>query len=129
MLIISGPNWESPSDVRQAHRQEVGLALDPADDAQRFAKIHLGMARRMCEGHKHLPLSLAGAADVVLHNRNPAREAMLVTKAFEDPLRRVTLLLRTVLILREDLLDDTGERVELGPDQRPAEASGSCDPS
>ena len=65
--------------VPQAHRQEVDLALDPADDAQRFAKIHLGMARRMCEGHKHLPLSLAGAADVVLHDRNPAREAMLVT--------------------------------------------------
>ena len=41
---------------------------------------------------------------------------MLVTKALEDPLRRVTLLLRTVLILRQDLLDDTGERVELGPD-------------
>ena len=41
---------------------------------------------------------------------------MLVTKALEDPLRRVTLLLRTVLILRQDLLNDTGERVELGPD-------------
>jgi hypothetical protein len=42
-------------------------------------------------------LTLPDATDVVLHDRDPAREAMLVTKPLEDPLRRVTLLLRSVL--------------------------------
>jgi hypothetical protein len=31
--------------VRQVHRKEVDLALDPGDLRQRFAKIHLRMAR------------------------------------------------------------------------------------
>ena len=95
--------------MRQAQRQKVDFAFHPADDGQRFAKICLSMAGRMDQRDEHLPLTLSDAADVVLHNRNPAREAMLVTKALEDPLRRVTLLLRTVLILFQDPVDDIGK--------------------
>jgi hypothetical protein len=70
---------EASVRMRQDHRQEVYLALDPADDGQCFAKIHLGMARRMRQWHEHLSLTLTDAADVVLHDRDPAGKAMLVT--------------------------------------------------
>ena len=40
--------------VRQVHRKEVDLALDPRDLRQRLAKIHLRMARIVPQWHKHL---------------------------------------------------------------------------
>ena len=97
--------------VGKAHRQEVDLAFYPANDRQRLAKINLGMAREMRQRNKHLPLTLPGAADVVLHNRDPAREAVLIAQPLEDPLRCVPLLLRTLFIFLQDTVDGTDEGI------------------
>jgi len=42
--------------VRQVHRKEVDLALDPRDLRQRLAKIHLRMARIVPQWHEHLAM-------------------------------------------------------------------------
>jgi hypothetical protein len=59
------------------------LALHAADDADGFAKVDLGMSRRMPQQHKHLLSPLTPAGDVILHNREAAREAVLVPD--QDP--------------------------------------------
>ena len=105
--------------VGKAHRQEVDFAFHSADDGQGLTKINLSMAGGMRQRDEHLSLSLPGTADVVLHNRDPAREAMFITQPLEDPLRCVPLLLRTLSILFHDAVDNTDEGIELWADRRP----------
>src|ERR1700738_1594423 len=52
---------------------------------------------------------LSPTAAVMIHNGI----AVLIAKPFKDPLRGMPLLLRPTLILRQDTVDDPGERVEL----------------
>ena len=73
----------------------------------------------MRQRNKHLPPALSDTADVVLHNGDLARKAVLITQPLEYPLRCVTLLLRTILILFQDTVDNTDERIELRADRRP----------
>ncbi len=47
--------------MRQVHREEVDLALDPGDLRQRLAKIHLRMARIVPQRHEDLALPQAAA--------------------------------------------------------------------
>src|SRR5439155_4808071 len=91
--------------MRQIHRKEVDLALHPADDADRFAEVGLCMSRRMCQWDKHLPGPLTPAGNVVLHDRDAARKAVLVSKPLEYPLGRMLLLPRTRLVVPENALD------------------------
>ena len=86
--------------VRQVEREEVDLALHAADDADRLAEVGLRMPRRMHQRHEHLLRPLPPAGHVVLHDRDAAREAVLVPQPLEDPLRRVLLLLRARLCRR-----------------------------
>src|SRR5277367_4829113 len=57
---------------------------------------------------------------VVLNNGDPASVAVFVAKPFEDPLRGMPLFLRPTLILRQDSVDDPGERTQLRARRRPA---------
>ncbi len=50
------------------------------------------MARRMRQRHEHLPETTAPFPNVILDDGPPTREAMLVAKTLEYPLRRVALL-------------------------------------
>src|SRR5580693_8657732 len=50
---------------------------------------------------------------VIPNNGDPADIAVLVAKPLEDLLRGMPLLPRPALILRQDTVDDPGERVEL----------------
>jgi hypothetical protein len=93
--------------VRQIKCEEVNLPLNPANDADRLAKVHLGMARRMRQRDKHLLRSLPPPRNVILHDREPAREAVFVAKPFKNPLRRVLLLLRPASALRQNPVDDS----------------------
>ncbi len=99
--------------VRQVKREEVDLLFHPADLGQRFPKVGLGVSRLMAERYEHLPLPKAAIVHVILHDRQPAGKAVLVSKTLEDPLRRVTLLRRTALILLKNPVDDPDERVQL----------------
>ena len=59
------------------------LAFHAADDGQGLAKINLGVAGTMRQRNKHLPPALSDTADVVLHNGDLARKAVLITQPLE----------------------------------------------
>ena len=66
--------------------------LHPGNDRIRLAKIRLSIARRMRQRNEYLPVATAPFANVILDDGLLTREAVLVAKTFEDPLRRVPLL-------------------------------------
>src|SRR5947208_1141580 len=80
--------------VRQVKSEEVDLALRATDDADRFPEVGLRMPRRMHQRYEHLLRSLPPAGHVILHDRDPTREAVLISQPLENPLRRMLLLLR-----------------------------------
>ena len=78
---------------------EEGNLLPSAPDLDRsLAEVDLGMARRMMKGNEGLARRLPPGPDIVLHDGIAAGEPVLVAKALEDPVRRVTLLARHVRI-------------------------------
>src|SRR3954462_8017338 len=80
--------------VRQVKSEEVDLARRATDDADRFPEVGLRMSRRMHQRYEHLLRSLPPAGHVILHDRDPTREAVLISQPLENPLRRMLLLLR-----------------------------------
>src|SRR5450631_1157057 len=109
---------EDRVEVRQVHREEVDLALDAADHADRFAEVGLGMPWRMHKRHEHLLRPPAPAGNVVLHDRDLARKPVLVAEPLEDPLGCMPLLLRPILVGRQNRINNAGELVELRPERR-----------
>src|SRR5271156_3836592 len=73
--------------VRQVKSEEVDLALDASDDSDGFAKVYLGMPRRMLQRHEHFLSPPMPAGYIILPNRDAACEAVFVAKPLEDPLR------------------------------------------
>src|SRR5271155_4927072 len=71
------------------------------------------MSRRMLQRHKHLLSPMTPAGDVILHNREAAREAVLVPETLEDPLRRMLLFPRARLVVEENPVDHRDERIKL----------------
>ncbi len=100
--------------VRQVHGKEMDLALDPGDDRQSLAKVHLGMAGIVGQGDKDLTAPASVFPDVILDNCVAALEAMLVAQPLEDPFGRVPLLARRRAVLLKNAIDDAGEGIELG---------------
>ena len=80
-----------PDRCEEIHGEVVGLALDSTDDHQRFAKVTLGMSRRMRQRHEHLSGPTTALPDVVLDDCVLAREPVLVPQPLIDTLRRMTL--------------------------------------
>ncbi len=99
--------------MRQLNHQKVDLAFDTADDRKGFAKVCLGMTRWMSQRYEHLPLTLPGRKDVILHNGDAASISMLVTQPFEHPLRRMLLLPGNGLISFQNRIDDPDEGIQL----------------
>src|SRR5215475_14394142 len=54
------------------------------------------------------------SANVILHNRHTAREAMLIAQPLKNPLRCVLLLPRLPLVRGQDHVDDPNEWPKLG---------------
>ena len=86
------------------------LGLDPS--------INLSMAWGMRRRHEHLPV--APFANVILDDGLTSREAMLVAKTLEYPLRRVPLLAVNRPVLHQNTIDDIRERVQLRTFRRSA---------
>ena len=93
--------------------KEVDLALNATDDAQRLTKVDLGVTWRMHKRHEHLALTLTGGKDIILDDRQAAGKVVLIAKALEDPLRRMTLLLRKLPIVLEHLIDVPDKPIQL----------------
>jgi hypothetical protein len=101
--------------MRQNHRKEVDLALNAANHTESFTKISLGMSWRMDERYKHLLRTLAPSSHVILHDRNPARETVLVSEPLKNAPGRMSLLFGAILICRHDRIDNAGERIQFWP--------------
>ena len=106
--------------MRQDQAEEGDLLTLPADLDYRLAEVDLGMARRMMQWNEGLARRLPTGPDIILHDRIPAREPVLVPQPLEYPVRRVPLLARHVRIRvrLQDRVDDAGEPVQLGPPDR-----------
>ena len=78
--------------VRKVKGEEMDLLLGPADERPPFAEIGLCVPRRVLKRHVHLPAPAMMLANMVLHDRVPAGEPVLVAKTLEDALRGVPLL-------------------------------------
>ena len=99
--------------MRKRHDEKMRAMHDAGNDRIRLAKVHLGMTRRVRQRHEHLPQTKVPFANVILHDRLLAREAMFVTKTLEDPLRRVPLLAVNRAIPFQNAVDDIRERRQL----------------
>ena len=99
--------------MRKRHDEKMRAMHDAGNDRIRLAKVRLGMTRRVRQRHEHLPQTKVPFANVILHDRLLAREAMFVTKTLEDPLRRVPLLAVNRAILFQNAVDDIRERRQL----------------
>jgi hypothetical protein len=99
--------------VRQVKSEEVDLAFYAANDADRFTKICLSMPGRMHQRDEHLLSSLTPTGNVILHNRDAADEAVFGPKPFENPFRRMLLLLRARLVVLENLGDHRNKWIKL----------------
>jgi hypothetical protein len=104
--------------VRQIEREEMDLALNATDDPDRLPEVGLRVPRRMHQRHEHLLGPLPPSGDIVLHDRNATREAVLVTEPLEEPLGGVLLLLVNAFVVSQDLVDDGDEGIELRPHRR-----------
>ena len=101
--------------MRQDQAEEGDLLSLPADLDYRLAEVDLGMARRVMERNESLARRLPTGPDIILHDRIPAREPVLVAQPLENPVRRVPLLARHLRIgvRLQDRVDDAGEPVQL----------------
>jgi hypothetical protein len=74
------------------------FAAHTTDDADRLAKVDLGMSRRVMKRYELLRSPMPRFANIVGNDRITAIVAMLVPDPLEDPFGRVPLLLRRLAI-------------------------------
>jgi hypothetical protein len=105
--------------VGQIEDHEVRRLLYACNDDHSFAEIGLRFARRMAQGHEHLLAADPELPNVVLHHGVAARVSVLGLQPLEDPLGRVPLLARPLLVIRQNGVDHALPRTKLGsPDRR-----------
>ena len=109
---------ETAIRLRQIHHQEMDLAFNAANYAERFAKIHLSMAWRMRQGHEHLALTLFGRKNIILHDRDASSKLMFITQPLEHPFRCMFLLATNLFISIKDLIDNPDEPIKLRASRR-----------
>ena len=93
----------------------MGFLLNAPYDDQSLAEVALGMARRVRERYERLTCTVAVLPEVVLDRGVTAVEPVLVLEPLEDALGRVALFLGDAVIPFQDLVDDAGIGLQLGP--------------
>ena len=91
--------------IRQRHHEQRHLLPLTGEVDIGEAEVDLGLARWMREGHEDLLPDVLPLPDRRFHHRDAAGVATLGPQPVEDPLRRVVLLLRLLLVLLQHLLD------------------------
>lgn len=93
--------------MRQAHHEEVDLTFLAVNHAKGLAKIHLRMARAMCQRHKHLFGAPLLFAHVIGHRGQTARVSVLVSQTLKNALGRVSLFFDQRFIAAQNLVYNT----------------------
>ena len=99
--------------MRQTHNEKGNLLQDTADLRQGKAEIDLGFSRAVYQRNKDLLLRLLDLRNRLLDLGIPAGIPLL-KDTLKDPLCRVPLLLRSVLVPLDDLLYPFPEWPDLG---------------
>ena len=94
------------------------LPLHSAYDSQCLSEVALRVSGRMHERHEHLTCPAAVLSDVVLDDRVPAVEAVLVPQSLVDALGRVALLPGKVEVILEYPVYDPGVWTDPGSSGR-----------
>ena len=105
--------------MRQVEAEDVQLHPHAADDADALAEVDLSVSRRMGQRHINLARPCPRQPHIVLHDGIAPGVAVFGPKAFENPLRRMTLLGRSHLVALQDRVDHRDQRPELRPLRRP----------
>ena len=106
---------EASVAMGQVQDEAVGFLFHPADDHPGLAKVALGVARRMGQGHEHLLRPAAVLPHVVLDYGVLAAEPMLVPEPLEDPLGCVALLSGDLSVSFQYGVNHPAEGLQLGP--------------
>jgi hypothetical protein len=114
MVLFSDGIARKSVRMLEVHRQVVRLLLHTRNHHRRLAEVRLRLARRVRQGHKHLPVAQHRHVHVVLHHRVTARELMLFALPLEDPLRSVPLLRRPLSVVVQNGIDDAYPWPRLG---------------
>ena len=104
--------------VGQIEDHEMRRLLYACNDHQGFAEIGLRLAGRMAQGHEHLLAADPGLPNVILHDGVATQVRMLGSQPLEDPLSCMSLLLRPLLVLLQNGVDDTLPGCQLRPSDR-----------
>ena len=105
---------EAAVAVGQVDDEAVGLLLHAAYDHQGLAEVALGVARRVGQRHEHLPCLAAALPHVFLDRGVSAVGTVLVPEPLEHALGGVALLSGKPEVILQDVVDDTGKRLQLG---------------
>jgi hypothetical protein len=93
----------------------VRLLLYARDHHQGLAEVGLCFPGSMREGYEHLTATQQFAAYVVLHDGVAARELVLFSEPIEDPLGRMPLLGRPLLVIFQNGVNHALPRSQLRP--------------
>ncbi len=104
---------EDGSRVRQRHHEQGDLGLLAVQPNRRLAEVDLGFAGRMRQRQKDFLVRLLPGSHRVLHHGLAAQITLFVAQPLEDPLGRVSLLLRGLAIVFENLVNDREKRFQL----------------
>ena len=99
--------------VRQRYHQEVDFSPGAADHCPSLAKVGFRVTRRVRQEHERLSHRQPARMDVISHRRIAAIEPTLLAQPIVNPLDRMTLLLRRIQSIRQDLIDKTNMRRQL----------------
>jgi hypothetical protein len=110
-------SWESLNEDRsrvgQRHHEQGDLRLLACQMDRGCAEIDLGFTRRMRQRQENLLMHLLPGPNGILDRRVATLEAVLVPQSLEDPLGRMPLLLRSLAVVLQDLMDDRQEALQL----------------
>ena len=84
----------------------------PAQHHIGFPEVHLSIAGRMKERHKHLLLALLLSAHIIAHDGGATHITVFLLQPLEDALGGVALLGRARLVLQQHLVDQTPIRIQ-----------------
>ena len=104
--------------VGQDQDEVMGLLGHATSDHTSLPEISLPIARRMIKRHKHFPGHPAPLSDVILDYRLAALIAVLIPQTVKYSLGRMPLLLRSLFIVGQDLVDDPKKWTQFGPPGR-----------
>jgi len=99
---------------RKSHAEDMSLQLPAIDDNPGFSKVHLAGSLTMLKREEHLPQPYPLLPNVVLHDCVGTSKTILLLQTDQNTLGRMTLFAGCLLVILQNLINDTKKGVQLG---------------